>query len=164
MQWLGNHRGWTAVVESGYLPPLAWLLSLLLAAWLAADALWSRQAAAPVTAVHRHVANARAVAASIARHAGGAPAAAATVGGPAAATPPFALVGLATGFGNERGFALFEAADGRRHTLLTGDSGTGGWTLIAIHPDRVVLERNDRSFELLLAGAGAPSATAAGKP
>ncbi|ENO85113.1 hypothetical protein C666_15960 [Thauera linaloolentis 47Lol = DSM 12138] len=151
------------MVESGYLNPLAWLLSLALIAWLAADAFWSRQAPAPATAAHVHVADPRAVAASIVQQAGGAPAAPASGNGQAAA-PPFALVGLATGFGSERGFALFESTDGQRHTLLAGDSGTDGWTLIAIHPDRVVLEHGNRSFELPLAEPGARAAAAASKP
>ncbi|MDD3677197.1 type II secretion system protein N [Thauera propionica] len=159
---LGNHRGWTAVVESGFLRPLAWLLSLTLVAWLAADAFWSRQALAPVIAMARHVGDPRAVAASIVQRAGDSPAAAVTGNGQATAAPPFVLVGLATGFGAERGFALFESTGGQRHTLLAGESGTDGWRLIAIHPDRVVLERNDRAFELILAEPGGRGAAATG--
>ncbi|MFT3758007.1 type II secretion system protein N [Thauera sp.] len=155
MQWLGDHRGWNAVVESAWLPALAWLLALSLVAWLAAGAFWAWQGTPPVIALPRHDTDPREVAAKIARHAGSgastpAPAA------PQAAAPSFTLVGLATGFGNERGFALFEMADGQRHTVLAGENMADGWTLIGIRPDRVMLERDGRAVELPLAKAPGP--------
>ncbi|WP_341645097.1 type II secretion system protein N [Thauera sp. SDU_THAU2] len=152
MQWLGNHRGWTAVVESAWLPALAWLLALSLVAWLAAGAFWAWQSTPPLIALPRHDADPRSVAAKIMRHAGGAPSASVAAATQAAA-PPFTLVGLATGFGSERGFALFETADGQRRAVLAGDSTAEGWALIAIRPDRVVLERDGRAVELTLAEA-----------
>lgn len=152
MQWLGNHRGWAAVVESAWLPALARLLSLGLVAWLAAGAFWAWQGTPPLIALPQHDADPRSVAAKIMRHAGGAPSASVAAAAQAAA-PPFTLVGLATGFGSERGFALLETADGQRHAVLAGDGTAEGWALIAIRPDRVVLERDGRAVELALAEA-----------
>ncbi|WP_068636580.1 type II secretion system protein N [Thauera butanivorans] len=158
MQWLGNHRGWTAVVESAWLPALAWLLSLGLVAWLAAGAFWAWRDTPPLIALPQHDADPRSVAAKIMRHAGGAPSASAAAATQAAA-PPFTLVGLATGFGSERGFALFETVDGQRRAVLAGDGTAEGWTLIAIRPDRVVLERAGRTVELALAEARSPDSS-----
>ncbi|MCV2217872.1 type II secretion system protein N [Thauera sp. Sel9] len=152
MQWLGNHRGWTAVVESAWLPALAWLLALSLVAWLAAGAFWAWQGTPPLIALPHHDADPRSVAAKIMRHADGAPSASVAAATQAAA-PPFTLVGLATGFGSERGFALFQMADGQRRTVLAGENMADGWALIGIRPDRVVLERDGRAVELALAEA-----------
>ena len=62
-----------------------------------------------------------------------------------------ALHGLATGFGDAGGFALFKTADGSVKTIGAGGTSSDGWRLASIHPDHVILEREGASVRLDLA-------------
>lgn len=162
MQGLGNHRGWSAVVGFGYLNGLAWLLALALIAALAAQAFWATQASESVDTSPRHVGDPRAAAAQIVQHLQRTPAQSRSVPGQEAAgtSARITLVGLATGFDNDRGFALFMTEDGAVHSVLAGETGPDGHTLLGIHADHVIVERNGISRKIALTRPTKPDADA----
>ncbi len=53
----------------------------------------------------------------------------------------YALIGLATGFGDAPGFAMLRAASGEFHSAMLGESLPSGAKVIAIRPDHVQLDQ-----------------------
>ncbi|MCL4758550.1 MAG: hypothetical protein KJZ96_09390 [Rhodocyclaceae bacterium] len=144
----------------------AWLLAVLLAAAVTADLL------ARFTAPHRQAAVSptvsdpqRAARQIVAR----APFAGVTTSTseplPAPGRHDYTLVGVATGFGSAPGFALLQGPGGKIESAAIGESIGADTTLVAIHPDRIEIERNGvREALPLTTGSNAPAATPSPSP
>lgn len=159
MKWLENHRGWIAVVVSSHLNRLAWLLTLLLVAFLAASQFWRFQAPAPAIALDQHIVDPRAVATLVTRHGTLASTTEPRLANASPSKAAFRLVGLATGFGKAPGFVILETPDGQRETVLAGATASDGSTLRAIFADGATLETNGVTSNLRLVAAPALSQT-----
>lgn len=166
MQGFGNHRGWSSVVGSGYLNGLAWLLALTLVAALAAEAFWATQSTELVETTPRHVGDPRATTVQIMQRLSGVPAQSNTSAATqvAESADSLTLVGLATGFEKDRGFALFMRGDGEVYSVLAGEAGPDGHTVLGIHADHVIVERNGVSRKIVLSRPSTPDADANSAP
>lgn len=126
---------------------IAWLAALSASAWVAADLVLHFAAPSPVAASYRTESDPAAAARAIV---GAAPMALETVTAAAPARSVYTLVGAATGFGRDRGFALVKGEDGRVIALAEGDELAPGVRLARIHADRVELDRGGVTDTLTL--------------
>lgn len=128
---------------------VVWLLALLLCAWLGARLYWRLAAPDAVSALSGASSDPHEVARLIAARSpfGGQTRAVAS------APPPFKLIGVATGFGSDPGFAILQAGDDAPVSVLVGESVVPGVRLVALFADRVAIEIGGVRRELALRGA-----------
>jgi hypothetical protein len=128
-----------------WLHPLAWALALLFAAWACATMFWQLTPPAQVTALPSHMAEPGAAAREILRALG-------SSGTATGARPPaqadYQLIGLATGFGPDPGFALLRKPDGETLAVLQDETLADGLRLARILPDRIELTADGHTVEL----------------
>jgi len=134
-----------------WLPVLAWLVVLTFAAWASADLFWRFTRPAPVAALPASETDPVKAARLLAsRNPFGTTASLPVVASQEGRGPDYILVGLATGFGDDPGFALLQSGTDAPIPVLVGESPTPGVVLRRILPDRVELEVSGRIHELPL--------------
>lgn len=151
MSLRGEAQRRAAMLAMRWIAPLAWILALSFTSWLAAAAYCSFHATPQVAALAFHETDPVSAAEGILRIAGTGGRPGPSSASSATARPPLSLHGLATGFGDAGGFALFKTADGSVKTIRAGGTSSDGWRLASIHPDHVILEREGASVRLDLA-------------
>ncbi|MCK0508834.1 type II secretion system protein N [Aromatoleum anaerobium] len=146
----------------------AWIAALSVSAWVAADSFLLFAAPGNISATFRSSADPATAAQKIVDSA---PLAVETrpVSEPTADSPTYALIGVATGFGSERGFALLKSAGGGVIPATEGETLAPHTRLVKIHADRVEIERSGitRTLHLELPqspGSSLAAATATAKP
>lgn len=146
----------------------AWIAALSVSAWVAADSFLLFAAPGNISATFRSSADPATAAQKIVDSA---PLAVATppASGPATDSPAYALIGIATGFGRDRGFALLKPQGGSVIPATEGETFAPHTKLARIHGDRVEIERNGIARTLHLEvpqspGSSPPVATSDGKP
>lgn len=132
-----NHR------RTRGLMAVAWAIAITVSAWVAAELLTRVVAPPRIASSLDRVADPRIAAQRIAGRSliADAQEAVSAATRPAAVRQRFALVGVATGFGDAAGFALLRSADGQVVAAQVGESIAPGVTLSAIHADHVELEQ-----------------------
>ena len=146
----------------------AWIAALSVSAWVVADSFLLFAAPGNSSATFRSSADPATAAQKIVDSA---PLAVATrtASGPTADSPAYALIGVATGFGSDRGFALLKSEGGGVIPATEGETLAPHTRLARIHADRVEIERSGitRTLHLELPqspGSSPAVATATGKP
>lgn len=146
----------------------AWTAALSGSAWVAADFFLLFAAPVNISATFRSSAD-PAVAAQKIIDSAPLVVAARPASGPTADSPAYALIGVATGFGGDPGFALLKAEGGSVFPAIEGETLAPHTRLAKIHADRVEIERSGITRTLPLELPPSPSsppavAPAPGKP
>ncbi len=138
------------------LSAMAWTMALALCAWVAATLFWQLAAPAPVAAAVPHETDARKLAARIGLYVGhSAPVTdRAPVVAAALADTPYAVTGIATGFGALPGFVILQAADGSSLSLSPGEALPDGRRLVRLLAESAEFELDGRSSSLALPARG----------
>jgi general secretion pathway protein C len=152
-----------------FLPKLlAWTMALLLVAWVAADLIVRWTAPTPVSASYISQTDPRVVAQRLMTRAPMAGEARSVSASPTATPAPsatqFTLVGVATGFGRAPGFALIQSNQGPVQPYVVGESPAPGVTLVALHADRIELDRQGAREVVPLTRQAAPSVAPVATP
>lgn len=119
----------------------AWIAALSVSAWVAADSFLLFAAPGDFSATFRSSADPATAAQKIVASA---PLAVEmrTASRPTADSPAYALIGIATGFGSDRGFALLKSEGGSVIPATEGETLAPDTRLARIHADRIEIERS----------------------
>ncbi|MCK0511171.1 type II secretion system protein N [Aromatoleum buckelii] len=146
----------------------AWIAALSVSAWVAADSFLLFAAPGNISATFRSSADPATAARKIVDSA---PLAieTRTASGATTDSPAYALIGIATGFGSDRGFALLKPEGGSVIPATEGETLAPDTRLARIHADRVEIERSGITRTLHLEvpqspGSSPPVATTTAKP
>lgn len=123
---------------------VAWLLSIAFAAWVSADLMIRLTQPDGLAAEFQSVTDPRVAAQRLATRAPLASNATGRQAGTSVArvSQQFELIGVATGFGNDPGFALIKPVGGQVSAFMVGEPLVPGVILTALHATHVDIERN----------------------
>lgn len=122
---------------------IAWLLSIAFTAWVAAELMIRLTQPQGLAADFQSVTDPRIAAQRLATRAPIASSTSVRQETPAAirVSEGFELIGVATGFGNDPGFALIKPTGGKVAAFVLGEQIVPGVTLAALHASHVDIER-----------------------
>lgn len=125
---------------------IAWLLSIAFAAWVAAELMVRFTQPQGLAADFQSVTDPRVAAQRLATRAPIASTAGVRQEAPSAVrvSEGFELIGVATGFGNDPGFALIKPTGGKVGAFMLGEQIVPGVTLVALHASHVDIERGGK--------------------
>lgn len=122
---------------------IVWLLSIAFAAWVAAELMLRLTQPQGLAADFQSVTDPRVAAQRLATRAPLASSAGGRQDAPSAirVSEGFELIGVATGFGNDPGFALIKPAGGKVGAFMIGEQLAPGVILAGLHASHVDIER-----------------------
>lgn len=138
------------VLSPALLATIAWLVVLAAMAWALSVLFWATLDPEAPSPTPRHESDPRKVVALLVQQMPVNESAPAAANASSVLMHRHVLVGVASGFGSSRGFALIESDGKPAHAIVLGESLTDGHRLVHIGHDHAVLAKDGRDTRLAL--------------